>query len=54
MKLLGVPNTENGAGVAQVTTVVGSLTDWGLGDLITATAFDTTSSNTEGKKEHGF
>ena len=46
MKLLGVPDTENGTGVAQATTVVGSLTHWGLGDLITATAFDTTSSNT--------
>ena len=40
----GVPNIENGTGVAQTTTVVGILTDWGLGDLITATAtpFDTT------------
>ena len=25
---------------------MGTLTDWGLGDLITATAFDTISSNT--------
>ena len=52
MKLLGVPNTENGTGVAQATTVVGSL--WGLGDLTTATPFDTTSSNTWKKAEHVF
>ena len=54
MKLLGIPNIENGIGVAEATVVVDTLTDWGLGDLITATPFDTTSSNTWKKVEHVF
>ena len=54
MKLPGVPNTENGTGVAQAKTVVGSLTDWGLNNPVSATAFDTTSCDTWEKKEYVF
>ena len=46
MKLLGVPQLQNGTGEAEATAVFNLIQEWDLADRINFMSFDTTASNT--------